>query len=183
MIKSIAEILADVLETNAFIQYHNFVLGCGDAWLYKYAVTLGVRSELKKPPEIPSAIEDVLPLLCGIADRILGYLEGYDVFLSEAGRKNPALYEDNMIRWSIEFELDKRRQEFIMEIDHNDELKAEIKNRITLDCRRVYDEPEAAAKGVEEFWDPENLKSYSIQIGDELVYSRARWREENKYRL
>ncbi len=183
MVKRSIDIFADILETNAFIQYHNYLLGCGDQWLYKYAVTLRVRSEIKKLHGSEDAVEDVPSLVCALVDMILGDLESYEVLLSEAGRKNAGMYEDNLIRWAIEYQLDKRRPELLRDVDDNKELKTDIKNRITRDLVRVFDAPDAAVKEVVEFWYPENLKSYSIQIGEDLVYSQAQWREDNKYRL
>ena len=177
------EVLLEYLEQCAFINYHNFKLNCRDESLYKYRAYLLVRENIKKTNVEFEDEDNFLIYVEPIIDKIIKDAEMYYLVMEEEGRKNPALYDDNIIRWAIENKFERNKQYYRERIDENIMFKENVKKAIFADIEWVLNNIESASRKTRLFWDTEELKKYSIQFDEDLIYNKETWRLENRYRL
>ena len=175
------KVLIDALEVQGFIYYHNYILDDKERWLMYYKCHLEIRSYASVLYEQKEHLSwfRFYYLLLKRAKHEISSLKMFDLKMEEYGRKNPEIYEDNMLRWSAENSYYSLIPYYKDAYDDNAELKYDIYKKI---CRLVLNTIVKTIDVEKEnscFWKQENLINYAIQISDIQEYSQAAWRKEH----
>jgi len=173
--------LMDSLEIQGFIYFHNYILDDKEKWLMYYKSYLEIRSYVRVLYEQKDNIYRFrfYYMILMRAKHEISSLKMFDLKMEEYGRRNPEIYEDNILRWSAESTFMPLMSYYEKTYDNIFELKSDIYKKICKLVLKTIVKVIEVEKANSCFWKQENLRDYAIQISDTQEYMQEVWRKEH----